>query len=422
MKLNETEKEQLKQIKENINRIIKSNSRNGFINYYAARRFKREFLDYLMEFSDDLFDTRQISLLFESLCFLVKKIGAPINIDDSDGTITDIMYEIMGLYERCIHLTTEKEKSEALKWFEKNFNNERIIDYIQEYVLNGYFNLFTDEKSLKSKLKFIDKYLEQNDYSNDISSIKKYEYQHFVKAYVKTMELLDFPESEIIDFMERYSGIDDICYILVDYYINQQNYEKAENLLLALIDNNQSLPGIVFKSENKLYELYKITGNKEKLKKTLRSIFLSEGTFKIELYNEYKTYFSSDEWKNEIESMIKESNRFAFEIYDEEKMYDNLFELVAKVRTNYGGIRYLKEYASVLMSKYSNQLVQMFVEYLEENIKRINSRDEYRCLAQNLNFLAKNLKALEKASTLREKWFAEYKRKPALCDELNKAF
>ena len=39
MKLNETEKEQLKQIKENINLIIKSNSRNGFINYYAARRF-----------------------------------------------------------------------------------------------------------------------------------------------------------------------------------------------------------------------------------------------------------------------------------------------------------------------------------------------------------------------------------------------
>lgn len=102
---------------------------------------------------------------------------------------------------------TEEEKSEALEWFEKNFNNEKIIDYIQEYILDGYFNLFTDEKSLKTKLKFIDKYLEQNDCSNDIFSMGRFEFQQFVNARVKTMELLKFPESEIIDFLEQYSNI-----------------------------------------------------------------------------------------------------------------------------------------------------------------------------------------------------------------------
>ena len=144
MKLNETEKEQLKNIKETFNQIIKYNSKNGFISYYSARKFEREFLDYLFEVSGELFGSRQISLLFETLCFLVKKIGAPINIDDSDGNISDIMYEIMELYKRCIYLTSEEEKIEALKWFEKNFNNEKIIDYIQEYILDGYFFAFMD--------------------------------------------------------------------------------------------------------------------------------------------------------------------------------------------------------------------------------------------------------------------------------------
>ena len=44
MKLNETEKEQLKNIKETFNQIIKYNSKNGFISYYSARKFEREFL------------------------------------------------------------------------------------------------------------------------------------------------------------------------------------------------------------------------------------------------------------------------------------------------------------------------------------------------------------------------------------------
>lgn len=55
-------------------------------------------------------------------------------------------------------------------------------------------------------MKFIDKYLEQNDYSNDIVSMGRFEFQQFVNARVKTMELLKFPESEIIDFLEQYSN------------------------------------------------------------------------------------------------------------------------------------------------------------------------------------------------------------------------
>ena len=50
------------------------------------------------------------------------------------------------------------------------------------------------------------------------------------------------------------------------------------------------------------------------------------------------------------------------------------------------------------------------------------NRDDYRCFAKDLKFLAKNLNALEKASELRQKWLVEYKRKTALCEELRWAF
>ena len=70
----------------------------------------------------------------------------------------------------------------------------------------------------------------------------------------------------------------------------------------------------------------------------------------------------------------------------------------------------------------SNQLAEMFVKALEKNIENLRNRDDYRCFAKDLKFLAKNLTAFEKASELREKWLVEYKRKSALCEELRWAF
>ena len=145
-------------------------------------------------------------------------------------------------------------------------------------------------------------------------------------------------------------------------------------------------------------------------------------TFNIEKYNEYKSYFSNDEWKTEIESLLQESSRFEFEILYEEKMCYDLYVAVEKVYNKYGGIHYIKEYAAVLMPKYANQLAEMFVKALEKNIENLRNRDDYRCFAKDLKFLAKNLTAFEKASELRQKWLVEYKRKSALCEELRLAF
>ena len=95
---------------------------------------------------------------------------------------------------------------------------------------------------------------------------------------------------------------------------------------------------------------------------------------------------------------------------------------VEKVYNKYGESNYIKEYAAVLMPKYATQLAEMFVESLEKNIENLRNRDDYRCFAKDLKFLAKNLNALEKASELRQKRLVEYKRKSALCEELRLAF
>jgi hypothetical protein len=94
-------------------------------------------------------------------------------------------------------------------------------------------------------------------------------------------------------------------------------------------------------------------------------------TFNIEKYNEYKSYFSNDEWKTEIESLLQESSRFEFEILYEEKMYDDLYVAVEKVYNKYGGIHYIKEYAAVLLPKYSNQLSEMFVEGFRKEYREL---------------------------------------------------
>lgn len=422
MKLSQTEKEQLKLFKEDINLTIKANSRSGFINYYAIRRFERDFMSSLTSFYTNSFASNQMNLLFEGLCFVVKKIGKPLNMDDSDGTTSNIMYEVMDFYRQCILMMPPKETAEALKWFEKNFSNEKIIDYIQEYILNIYICMFNDEKSLKSKLTFFDKYLKEKFDLNGVQCFDNFEYEKIAIAKINTMKLLGFSEIEVVSFMEKFSSIHKVCLLLADSYIAKKEYEKAEQSLYKLIEENKRYPGIIHNAQKKLYDVYKAADNTEKLKDILQTLLLKEYTFNTNLYYEYKSYFPNDEWHSKIKEIFSISRKFEFDIYCEEKMYDCLFESLKRKHLKNVGNYFIKKYFSVLMPKYSNQLVEMFVENLEKEIKPLNNREKYKSFAKNLVFLVNDLQALEKATELREKWFVEYKNKPALIEELNRAF
>ena len=153
---------ELSAIKTEVNQIIRGNGdRYGFIDYRASYRFEKEMYSFMNNIFPSLISAGKNWIAFEGLCFIFLTLAEPIDIDDSNGTIGNLSYEIMDFWEQAINSMADDERKKARLWFEANMHNEKIIDYMQEYLFPAYMDLFTDEDSLRAKIKFIDSFLEE---------------------------------------------------------------------------------------------------------------------------------------------------------------------------------------------------------------------------------------------------------------------
>ena len=416
---------ELSAIKTEVNQIIRGNGdRYGFIDYRASYRFEKEMYSFMNNIFPSLISAGKNWIAFEGLCFIFLTLAEPINIDDSNGTIGNLTYEIMDFWEQAIKSMADDECKKARLWFEENMHNEKIIDYMQEYLFPAYMDFFTDEDSLRAQIKFIDSFLEGTspEAAHNIFSVR-YEVKSYIEAKIHCMEKLNFSENEIISFMEKYLEFDNICYIAVEKCLACGDSKRAEDLLGNLIAVNQNLPGIVHKANEMLLEIYRETKNEAKITQTLRWLFLNARRFDLNLYNEYKSQFSKNEWADELEKLISEKadSDFAESIFVEEKKYDRLFVSVKKSHTRWKDFYNLEKYSEILSENYASELVQMFKESLEESVKAVNSRPQYAELAKHLKNLSKIPGGKAAALTIRDEWLETYRKRPAMIDELKKA-
>ena len=415
---------ELSAIKTEINEIIRGNGdRYGFIDYRASYRFSKEFLSYMENIFPALISAKKNRLAFEALCYIVFKLGEPLNIDDSNGTIGELMCRVMDFWEEDISKMNDDERKKARLWFEKNMYNEEIMDYLQEYLFTAYSDFFNDEESCKAKIEFIDAFLSNTD-DEDVKDIfsSRFNMERYAAERIRCMEKLKCSKEEIFTFMEKYIYLDNICYIAVKKYLDAKEYCKAEKLLQNLIESNKQLPGIVHEAHERLFELYKTTGNEKRQKETLRWLFLNTRRFDINLYNQYKSMFSEEDWKVELEKIVSEKNVFEFSdnIFVEEKMYDRLFESVKKYHQKWQSVYNLEEYSEYLKDDYAPQLVQMFTECLKKDVLTVSSRVQYAELADHVRQLAKISGGKQAAIAIRDEWLLTYKNRPAMKDELGR--
>ena len=283
-----------------VNQIIRGNGdRYGFIDYHASYRFEKEMYSFMNNIFPSLISAGKNWIAFEGLCFIFLTLAEPIDIDDSNGTIGNLTYEIMDFWEQAINSMADDKRKKARLWFEANKKNEKIIDYMQEYLFPAYMDFFTDEDSLRAQIKFIDSFLEETspEAAYNIFSAR-YEVENYVEAKIHCME--------------KYLEFDNICYIAVEKCLACGDYKRAEDLLVNLIAVNQNLPGIVHKANEKLLEIYRETKNEAKITQTLRCLFLNLRRFDLNLYNEYKSRFSKNEWPDEREKMCSENEDSEF--------------------------------------------------------------------------------------------------------------
>lgn len=415
---------QLKELKNEIDYIFISHGDNGgFIDYRSAPGFERDVYGFFSDTILPLLKSGQTETVSGLLMHLIKKTGS-LQIDDSDGCISGIMDEVSDAWNTLLATADKNQTAEYRKWFESNIENNKIIDYIQDDLYRIYFENFTDDESLKSKIRWLDSRIERTEKGETCGSewTNRFKLETAVTQKIECMQKLNYSREEIFSFMNTYSEMPKICTLLVNDFCRQKEYDKAEKLLLHLKEKNAMYPGIIRDADNVLKKIYKESGQKEKYIQMLQHLLKTDGRNNWDQFLEYKSLFPTSEWRQALKEILAMNQTPELEnrIYVEENMIDDLFRSVSTHHRKYHSLYDLDEYEKYLYPEYEPQLADMYAECLSDEIKQVSNRGRYKELAGYLKKLHKYGSGKEKAVALKQQWMQEYKRRPALTEELGK--
>lgn len=81
----------------------------------------------------------------------------------------------------------------------------------------------------------------------------------------------------------------------------------------------------------------------------------------------------------------------------------------------------MDRYSPFLRADYPTEVLRFYVQYLVKAAQQATNRNMYRNLMPYLKRLREYPGGAESAKALAESWKTEYKRRPAMMDELKKA-
>lgn len=104
------------------------------------------------------------------------------------------------------------------------------------------------------------------------------------------------------------------------------------------------------------------------------------------------------------------------QLYKEEKLYDRRLDLALKS----SGLYELQEYAGILKKDYSEQILQKYIEEVNQIASYTRNRKTYQQLVTLLYDMQKIKGGSKVVEEIVIKWNIKYKNRPTMMDELRK--
>lgn len=386
----------------------------GFIDYRSATYFGRELVEFIHEHIYYLIDNQQYKEAFE----LSKLIFIEINhveIDDSDGEIIEIAGECLDIWSSILKNADTDYKTELFNWFIGILTEPNSI-ILEDYIEILIFDEFKDKEFQIQKMECIDKIIKKCEEVNDPRTNHYYLGTWLVRRLDLMIEM-NRDDKEIIDFCKSYLHEHKVRSFYIDYSIANKDYETAIELLEAGKRLDETFPGRALVYSRELKELYKLTKNDKKYKEELEYLILNDHNH-LSSYEELKSLYTKSEWTEKREILFSKLPKgFRVDrLYALEGLYDLLLEIGLQSDNEY----VLFEHEEILKGNYPEELLNKYEEIVEKMALHTGGRSHYRNIVNHLNKMLKYPDGKTRVQDLILRWMKEYKKRPAMIDELSK--
>lgn len=220
-------------------------------------------------------------------------------------------------------------------------------------------------------------------------------------------------EIEISNYINTHIDNSDFRRLAIERAINAKNYTKAEQLALDGTTTDNSFFSSVSTWHYLLHDIYKISGNTQKLTE-ICYILIKAG--KTDYYKEWKSLIPPKNRNDEIKRLLNEPKNYSYEyIISYENMSDKIYQFCCKIPD-----KIICYYEKLKTTEFSEQSKKLYEQYIRNEGERASNRSEYTILCEKLKIFS--MKCDKELAVKISLDFRElYRRKPAFMDELTKA-
>lgn len=392
-------------------------SGSGYIDY-------RDAYDYCMRLKAVLYDNIPVLTqrgclkeAFELTNYVFMEI-ADKELDDSDGSTTEVASLCYEYWKQILSASDETEEKEMIDWFKRR--NRDVRDYMRGYIQEFLLNEFHDEELLWENLKYLDESIKKLESSTEKDRWSRdYEYTNCVFSRLSIMAKLGYSENDIREYRDRYRRLPDIRKMEIQEYKEKREYDAAISVLKESKTIDSASPGLVFDYSADLIELYHVTGQKAAYKAELAWMVCSCSQHDLTYVLKLKDVCTAAEWVGYRDKILNSDKAWSiqYKLLEHEELYGQLLEAVR----NQPGVYVLNQYETVLKKHFPNEVMNIYADYVQSRAERTSDRTVYKELAQYLKKIAEYPDGRSLADRIAGEWKKKYRRRSAMMDELKRA-
>ena len=274
---------------------------------------------------------------------------------------------------------------------------------------------------LREKLRVLDEKIhsaENQNYSGNSYSAY-YGRINNISARLRLMEELHYSEEEIREYRKQYRNFSEIRKMEIREYLSEEKYEEAISVLKESKVLDADKAGLVAEYSRQLIDIYESQNMEKEYVEELKYQVFQCMQDNLEYIARLKKLYSQEEWEAQRELFLenKTSSWVRYELLSEEGLFERM---LTKIRKN-GGVHILNQYEKVLKKHLPEEVRDLYVQYVKDEAAQVSDRKAYRGLMTYLKKIAGYPNGKIMAQEIADCWKVDYRRRPAMMDELRKA-
>lgn len=386
--------------------------RHGFIDYHSAPKAFRTVFSFL-EKAENYKGSKKYDEIWQIASAVIEQVSEVAGyMNDSDGMVGesfDRAFDLIFFLTEASDLPMSM-KEQILDWHINRTKQSKFQDYGEDLILDSMTDLAEVTNRIDEILLLFDAKIKQADGEYELTNLLEKK-ARLLKSSGRLTEYgnLIRENMELPEFRK----------LKVEELLVQKRWDEAILLIKEgiKIADKQDHPGTIIQWEVQLLAVYQKSGNTDKYLEILRKLFYHSNR---QYYSLLKKTVGEQKWPEERTQIIQtlKKNRqdwyFLFEFYAAENMLTELMQLISK----HPGFTLLKQYESLLLPLYPEQILALYKHVCEQYAAQSNSMNNYKELASMLKYVKKISGGLSLVNQLTAIFRELYKRRPAMMEEL----